>query len=262
MKFGIVPTAFTPVRQDPSEQSEQITQLLFGELCEIHNDKKNWYYIRSAYDNYEGWIDQKMISLLDETTYKNLLQSKPFIISEPFSSVTRDGSMSHLIVPSGSAAYQFQEKEKSFTNGTNKYRFEQEPSPVDASSLTTGIEETAETFINTPYLWGGKSTFGCDCSGLVQTVFKIYGMVLPRDTAEQVNSGETLPFLNDAKSGDLAFFDNEEGEIIHVGILLDKKRIIHASGQVRLDAIDQEGIYNKELGRYTHKLRTIKKIVN
>ena len=142
------------------------------------------------------------------------------------------------------------------------YRFLHEPSHVKSPSLKSNIEEMTATFINTPYLWGGKSTFGCDCSGLVQTVFKFFGITLPRDAAEQVKSGDTVPFVNDAKPGDLAFFDNDEGEIIHVGILLDPKRIIHSSGWVRMDPMDQEGIYNLELGRYTHKLRTIKAVVS
>jgi len=232
MKHGIVNLAFVPVRQDPLEQSEQITQLLFGELFEILDNKKKWYFIRAAYDNYEGWIDQKMISLIDENVFNKLLQSDPLIISEPFSSVASDHSGSLIILPSGSAAYQFQEKDNSFTNGNINYRFIQKPSRIDTSTLNDSIEKTAVSFINTPYLWGGKSTFGCDCSGLIQTIFRIYGIVLSRDAAEQVNSGITLPFLNDAKPGDLAFFDNEEGEITHVGILLDQKRIIHASGAV------------------------------
>jgi cell wall-associated NlpC family hydrolase len=261
MNHGIVHIAFTPVRQDPSEQSEQITQLLFGELCEITDVKKNWYLIRAAFDNYEGWIDQKMISLLDETSFSGLLQTKPFIISDPFIPVTHDNSGSPLIVPSGSTAYQFQEKDNSFTNGAIKYSFLQEPLHINASSISTSIEKTTATFINTPYLWGGKSTFGCDCSGLVQTIFKIYGVVLPRDAAEQVKAGTTVSFVNDAKPGDLAFFDNEEGEIIHVGILLDQQRIIHSSGWVRMDPIDQEGIYNREQGEYSHRLRTIKRVV-
>ena len=260
MKHGIVTIAFIPVRQDPEEQSEQITQLLFGELCEIRDDKENWYFIRAAIDGYEGWIDQKMISLIDEKVFNKILQSDPLVISEPFSSVTEGDSGSIKIIPSGSAVYQFQEKDYSFINGNSKYRFVQQPSPVDTSSLTDSIEETAASFINTPYLWGGKSTFGCDCSGLVQTIFRIYGINIPRDAAEQVNSGDTVPFLNDARPGDLAFFDNSEGEITHAGILLDQKRIIHASGWVRIDPIDQEGIYNRELGRYTHNLRTIKKV--
>jgi cell wall-associated NlpC family hydrolase len=262
MNFGIVPIAFTPVRSDPSEQAGQITQLLFGELCSIQDQKKNWFHVRAAYDNYEGWIDQKMVSLIEETTYQELLRSEPLIIADPFLSVTQYETGLRLVIPSGSAAWHFREKDNSFTNGYIQYRFDQNPSRHDATSLSKTIADTAAAFINTPYLWGGKSTFGCDCSGLVQTLFRIYGTVLPRDAAKQVNSGETVSFLNDARPGDIAFFDNEEGEIIHVGILLDNKRILHASGRVRMDNIDQEGIFNRELGKYTHKLRTIKRIMD
>ena len=260
METGIVQIAFVPVRREPSEQSEQVTQLLFGELCEIMENKGNWYNIRAEYDHYQGWCDRKMILPLDDSVYTKLIQSDPLILPDPFLSVTRTDTGSKGIIPAGSAAWQFMRKENSFVNGETTFRFDRQPSDIETASMSSGIEKMTAGFLNTPYLWGGKSTFGCDCSGFVQTVYKIFGQALPRDAAEQVNSGETIPFIHDADPGDLAFFDNEEGEIIHVGIVLNENRIIHASGKVRIDAFDQEGIYNYELGRYTHKLRIIKRI--
>lgn len=261
MKAGIVAIAYTPVRQEPSEQSGQVTQLLFGELCEILDEKNNWFHIRAMNDDYEGWSDIKMITLLNQDTYNEMLRTDPVILPDPFMTVIRTDTDTKLVIPAGSSAWRYREKDYSFTNGEMEFRLEQKPALTGDNFTANSLETVTAGFINTPYLWGGKSTFGCDCSGFVQTVLKIFGKQLPRDAAEQVKPGENIPFLNDAFPGDLAFFDNEEGEINHVGILLDYNRIIHASGRVRADAIDQEGIYNRELGKYTHKLRTIKRVL-
>ena len=120
--------------------------------------------------------------------------------------------------------------------------------------------EIALSLINTPYLWGGKSPFGIDCSGFSQLVYKMIGINLPRDARDQAKIGSTLSFIDESQAGDLAFFHNKEDKIIHVGIILKDNYIIHASGRVRIDRLDQTGIYNNELNTHTHKLRFIKKI--
>ena len=117
-------------------------------------------------------------------------------------------------------------------------------------------------YLNAPYLWGGKTPFGIDCSGFTQMVYKLNGFALPRDAYQQAEIGETLSFVEEAEPGDLAFFDDDEGNIIHVGMVLEQGTIIHASGKVRIDALDHQGIYNKELKNYSHKLRLIKKIID
>jgi len=119
--------------------------------------------------------------------------------------------------------------------------------------------EMANLFLDAPYLWGGKTPFGVDCSGLTQTVFKTCGIPLKRDASQQVHQGETIDFIGDIKPGDLAFFDNANGDIIHVGIIMKHQKIMHASGKVRIDTLDHNGIFNKELGDYTHKLRIVKR---
>ncbi len=126
---------------------------------------------------------------------------------------------------------------------------------------TDELTETALKFLNTPYLWGGKSIQGIDCSGFVQLVFRMHGFDLPRDASQQVSFGETICFRHDARSGDVAFFENKKGKIIHVGIVIDEQYIIHASGKVRIDKLDHSGIYNSELRRYTHDLSVIKRMV-
>ena len=116
-------------------------------------------------------------------------------------------------------------------------------------------------YLNSPYLWGGRSPFGIDCSGFTQMVFKLNGIKLPRDAYEQAEIGKTLNFIEETQKGDLAFFDNEEGKIIHTGIIIDKNKIIHSSGKVRIDNLDHYGIFNAETGKYSHNLRLIKKVV-
>jgi cell wall-associated NlpC family hydrolase len=120
----------------------------------------------------------------------------------------------------------------------------------------------AESFVNSPYLWGGRSPYGIDCSGLIQVIFKMIGEKLPRDASQQVTRGETVNFMNLTQVGDLAFFDDEEGNIVHVGMILPENRIVHSSGFVKIDRIDQQGIYNIETKRYSHKLRVIKRILS
>ena len=120
---------------------------------------------------------------------------------------------------------------------------------------------TAYMYLNAPYLWGGKTLFGIDCSGFTQMVYKLNGYKLLRDASQQASQGEVLSFIEESEPGDLAFFDNEEGKIIHVGIMLENNYIIHASGKVRIDRLDHLGIYNAELNRHTHRLRVIKKII-
>ena len=120
---------------------------------------------------------------------------------------------------------------------------------------------TAFMYLNAPYLWGGKTPFGIDCSGLTQMVYKLNGYKLPRDASQQATEGEPLSFIEESEPGDLAFFDNDEGNIIHVGLIMENNYIIHASGKVRIDRLDHLGIYNAETNRHTHKLRVIKKYV-
>jgi cell wall-associated NlpC family hydrolase len=164
-----------------------------------------------------------------------------------------------MLVPAGSVLY-FEKEHPIRVHCVEAYRMEK-PCQELAGDMEQKILKTGRQFLNIPYLWGGKSTFGTDCSGLVQSIMKIVGIPLGRDTSEQVTQGLALNMLPEARTGDLVFFDNEEGEIVHVGLLMDQGLVLHASGQVRIDPIDHQGIYSRELKRYTHKLRIIKRII-
>jgi cell wall-associated NlpC family hydrolase len=140
-------------------------------------------------------------------------------------------------------------------------QLEEASSPQERIEAKKGITEDAMLYLNSPYQWGGRSPFGIDCSGFAQMVYKLKKIKLLRDASQQATQGEVVNLLEEAEPGDLAFFDNEEGNITHVGILLDHFRVIHASGSVRIDSIDHEGIYDEKQGKYTHRLRLMKRIV-
>lgn len=238
MDKGICIVTVAPVRSENSDRAEIVTEILYGESADILEVNKNWTKIKMHYDGYEGWMDTKQIKPVTE---EYLANRKVTLITEDFSSVmTLEG--------------------KTLLSMGSEVEF-----PAVASRRSHDIREsialTAKEFLNIPYLWGGKSFFAVDCSGFVQLVYKIHNVKMPRDTYQQAEIGETLSFVEESQPGDLAFFENSEGKIIHVGIMLDNQKIIHASGKVRIDTLDSSGIFNKEMNKHTHKLRVIKSIL-
>ena len=258
-KFGICNLSVIPVRAEPSEKAEMVTQLLFGDLIVITSENEGWYYIRIIFDNYEGWIDKKMITLIEEDEFNMLNHSQPQYTSD-LANVVDDTSTGELTpIVAGSSIRNI--SENTFQIGNTTYHFTGQFSQADTKITYPKILENALLYLNSPYLWGGKTPFGIDCSGFTQQVFKISGIKLLRDASQQATQGEPVSFISEAEPGDLAFFDNEEGAIVHVGIILGEQKIIHASGKVRIDNIDHQGIYNSELKSYTHNLRLIKRII-
>ncbi|MCY0978765.1 C40 family peptidase [Chryseobacterium wangxinyae] len=238
MDIGICVVTVAPVRAENSDRAEIVTEILFGESADILEVNKNWTKIKMHYDGYEGWMDTKQIKHVSD---EHLKSRKVTLITENFASImTNDG---RTLLSMGSEV---------------EY-------PAVASRRSHDVREsialTAREFLNVPYLWGGKSFFAVDCSGFVQLVFKIHNIKLPRDTYQQAEVGEVLSFVEESQPGDLAFFENSEGKIIHVGIMLENQKIIHASGKVRIDTLDSTGIFNKELNKHTHKLRVIKSVI-
>lgn len=238
MNKGICVVTVAPVRAEGSDKAEIVTEILFGESADILEVNKNWTKIKMHYDEYEGWMDTKQIKPISD---EDFAKRKVTVVTEDFSSVLMNDGKTLLSIGS----------EVEF--------------PVVASRRSHDVREsialTAKEFLNVPYLWGGKSFFAVDCSGFTQLVYKVHNIKLPRDTYQQAEVGEALSFVEESKPGDLAFFENPEGKIIHVGIMLDSQKIIHASGKVRIDILDSTGIFNKELNKHTHKLRVIKSIL-
>ncbi|BAX78977.1 C40 family peptidase [Labilibaculum antarcticum] len=262
MNYGISDLSIIPVRKEPAERSEMVTQLLFGEHCEILEENENWSKVRLAFDNYEGWVDSKMITGIDEALFQVLNKELQVVANDTFNLVFQDQDYSNkLIVPGSSFPFCDLEK-KSFKIANKSYFYQGKVSENSyGEHLRDSIIESALKYFNAPYLWGGRTPYGIDCSGLTQIVYKLNGIVLPRDASEQVMVGDTLTFVEEALPGDLAFFDNDEGKITHVGIIWDRHKIIHASGNVRIDNVDHQGIFNVDKKRYTHKLRVIKRII-
>jgi gamma-D-glutamyl-L-lysine dipeptidyl-peptidase len=252
--YGICNLANIPLRIEPSDRSEILSQVLFGEHFEILEQLKPWVKIKLQFDNYEGWIDEKQFYLIKKVDFDKLSNEKIILNGDLIQYITGDNNFL-MPIPLGSSLSFLDFKEIN----TNNYVFE--------GTKTSGINSkndlinTACLYLNAPYLWGGKTPFGIDCSGFTQMVYKLNGYNLLRDAKQQANQGEPLSFIEESEPGDLAFFDNDEGNIIHVGIIMNDNYIIHASGRVRIDRLDHSGIFNAEINKHTHKLRVIKKII-
>ena len=244
MSYGIADLSIVPMRSEKSERSEMVSQILFGEVFEILEVDEKWVYVRMLHDRYEGWIDRKMYLEVTEEFIGKYKAEVPVLATEVFNIVVKDGDYGNKLVVSGSVF--------PFFDATTK----------KMHSLRDLIIGYALMYYNTPYLWGGRSPYGIDCSGLSQIVYRMAGIDLPRDASQQVTLGQNYSFLEEAMPGDLAFFGDETGAITHVGIIWEQNRIIHASGRVRVDKIDHQGIFNEDLKRYTHNLKVIKRILN
>jgi len=262
MKYGITELSIVPVRIDNKEQSEQITQLLFGDTFEILEKRNSWYHILTSTDKYEGWIDIKLATIISEKDYNTINKSKKKITTDIITVVLKNNEPAPILLPAGSTFYNYNINEKSFKIIDNIYKVNTSISKLPYNDIRKNIINLAIQFLNAPYLWGGKTNFGIDCSGFSQIVYKINNINIPRDASLQVNIGNTVNIINDSKPGDLAFFDNNEGNITHVGIFINNQKIIHASGKVRIDKIDHQGIYNEDINKYTHNLRVIQNIID
>jgi cell wall-associated NlpC family hydrolase len=248
----IVPVA--PLRADPSHKSEMVSQLLLGESGLVLEETKDHVKVRCMHDDYEGWCQRSQLFILEEAPTQ-LNQS--MYIGDWTAKITINGKPAHAPMGAPLPA----EKKAEIKIGPYHIQYEN-VTAWDASKTKFNpkmLSEKAFQVLNTSYLWGGRSVFGIDCSGYTQLIFRLFNYKLLRDAYLQATQGEAIGFLQEAKCGDLAFFDNAEGRITHVGILLNDQQIIHSSGKVRIDLIDNEGIINSDTRERTHKLRVIKR---
>jgi hypothetical protein len=257
MTHGICNQSIVPMRAEPSHKSEMVSQILFGESFETIETQNEWIRIKTDFDNYQGWIVVAQIQTLDLISYKSLQKTRTFLCNDLIG-VLDGGRPFPIVLGSTLPNYDFDKcsilKQYYFFNGDAKV-----VSTPDTKILT--LTQNALIYLNAPYLWGGRTPLGIDCSGFTQMVFKLSGINLKRDAYLQAEDGEQVLLLNETQPADLAFFENEDGRITHVGIILAEHKIIHASGKVRIDNIDHYGIYNDELKKYTHKLRIIKRMI-
>ena len=277
VEYVIAHCTVTPVRQEPSEGSEQLTQLLFGEVCEVLDRLPRWTKIRSTLDGQEGWVDFKMLSPApissQEVKGERLKIKGAGVISVPVAIATEMETGDELMLTLGTRL-------PNYAHGTFEVLGKQyliDPTcvslPISNSPSGRPIGETpsnthnvcaiAQTLLNAPYLWGGKNAMGMDCSGFTQVVYAAMGVNLLRNAHEQMTQGELVPSLAEAQSGDLAFFDHADRDpkatnISHVGMLLSPTEIIHCSGCVHIDTIDEQGIHLPD-GELTHHLVQIRR---
>lgn len=237
------------MRAEPKDTSELVSQVIYGESFKIIEQRANWSLIKLSFDNYKGWIDNKQLVEISETVYDSTI-SEANIYSSDLIEFIQINNKGLLTIPFGSTLNSIKLFDHSFDGNTTKTIQPKE-----------NLVKTSLLFINSPYLWGGRTPFGIDCSGFTQIIYKINGYKIDRDAKDQVNLGVSLSFIEESDPGDLAFFDNKEGDIVHVGIIMEDNHIIHAHGQVRIDRLDQTGIYNVDTKKHTHKLRVIKKII-
>ncbi len=250
MHYGISHLSIVPVRTGTTDADEMITQLLYGEHFKVLEKRKKWSKIRTALDGCEGWITNPQYTLITELEYNTIVETNvQQYTSDLISFVSPENN---ILVPIllGSSVGQTALLSHAFDGNT--------ATPTKDKSQLIPM---ALLYLNAPFLWGGRTPFGIDSAGFSQMVYKMNGVKLLRTPAEQATQGEALSFIEESEAGDLAFFDNNEGVINHVGIIMKNNYIIHVNGAVRIDRIDHTGIFNTTLNNYTHQLRVIKKLI-
>ncbi|MCH5327760.1 MAG: C40 family peptidase [Coprobacter sp.] len=255
MQKAIAKYPVIPMRKAKSETSEMVNQLIYGEAFTILQEEDRWSYVESAVDGYRGWIDRKMTCIVDEAVWQSS-QETCFIVSSPFAEIYDTVSGTTVILSSGSRLPSYDDTLQTFSLGPLSGRLIA-GSVIDPRWRGTGaLLNDARKWLNAPYMWGGRHILGTDCSGFIQTVFAIQGIKLPRDARDQALCGRRLAPDEVSAPGDLAFFSDAEGRVVHVGIVITPSTLIHSSGSVRIDTLDERGIYRKDFDTYTHTLHS------
>lgn len=245
------------MRKEPAHRSEMVSQILFGEYATMGEERDDFVFVACGYDGYEGWVQRNQLTEVEE---KEVFQTDVFT-SSVATPVAKNNQL--LYVPCGSPVY----RQSGYSFGLAGYRMDYLLQPQQTWKVAelkfsrATLEAVVQPYLNAPYLWGGRSVFGIDCSGFAQQVFKPFGVRLLRDAYLQAEQGTAVKNQSDARLGDLAFFCNEGGRVTHVGIVLEEGKIVHASGQVRVDALTKEGILNGETGKRTHTLHSVRKMI-
>ena len=257
-KYGIIDMSVVPVRKEPSHRSEMVTELMFGDTFTVVDQVMHWYKVQGWWDGYEGWLDEPYICFISKERFETLQKAPLYILDKKTLAVPPGTEAETIWVPEGARLPDWDERQHTCHVGERVFTLPGTDVSVWRKRDRDYLTHYAQRFIGVPYLWGGSTSCGFDCSGFTQTVFRVCGYRLPRDASQQAKTGREVAFVKEARPGDLAFFGDEENKITHVGIVLGNGRILHESGDVHIDKLDQEGIFNLEHQVYTHTLRLIK----
>ncbi|MDR1345206.1 MAG: C40 family peptidase [Bacteroidales bacterium] len=261
--YGVAHLAQIPMRAMAAESAEMVSQLLFGDAYQVLEESGQWLKIVTCDCHYEGWISRKAFNQLHDDDVPDYLKAGKYMVRDwllfireietditfPVFCGSSFPCPENNVLILGNAAFTMQLPENRIFEGNEKM-----------SSQQVAMLRFASTYLNAPYLWGGRTPAGIDCSAFTQLIFKSIGLSIPRNASQQMQHGDPVDFITETQVGDLAFFQNEEGEIVHVGMICGKDKIIHSSGKVRIDKLDETGIFDAATGQYTHVLRLIKRM--
>ena len=275
MTYGICKLSAIALRKEARHGSEMVSQLLYNELYTVLDKTQEWVLIQTDLVRYQGWIQAKQFAEISEEEYKALKSKKVYLTNKPI--VEYNGQFlsmgTPLYEPEVFEGMSYRDLPSidtlppssvgmTWTEGREYLCLQEHNDVVEMPSEfhPEMMVEYAKLLLDAPYLWGGRTAMGIDCSGMVQISARLAGLILPRDSSQQVKEGELVYFLQETQPGDLAFFGEEDGKITHVGIVMGNEQIIHCSSQVRIDYLDQSGIFNKERNEHTHRLQVVKRM--
>ena len=264
MKFGITHLSQISMRAEPSHKAQLVSQLLFGDVYQIEEIVDDWLKIKTLDCGYEGFIEKKLWNEMHEDDVAEYPAVKKYIVNDYLIFIKEFETNVTFPVFMGSSFPYPQDNMLILGNTIFVVELPETRTPLKYPTLSeqqSALLQFASGYLRAPYLWGGRTPAGIDCSALVQMAFKSVNISLPRDASQQVHHGIQIDFATEWQIGDIAFFDNEEGNITHVGIICGKDKILHACGYVRIDMLDTTGIYNKQIEQYTHKLRIVRRLL-
>ncbi len=245
--FMYARSGIVPVRSEARDASEMQTQLLLGETAKVNEVRERWVHITADHDGYRGWVNRNQMSELSPDEYEQW-KDHPKRRHSPFASFRIHNETESLWVPTV-APVVIEDNRVRIPETT--FSFADRPRLLRHDSII----ETAHEFLGTPYLWGGRTDTGIDCSGFIQTVYGIHGSGLPRDSGLQFKSVESYTKdIHQAKPGDIVYFNTGGGPITHVGFYIGDGVLLHASGNVKHNRLIKEESGNNGCFPYDQRL--------